>query len=45
MEWLWEQSEEINMSDDEIQENLDMLGRWVQQVEKSSPRGLWQFYK
>ena len=45
MEWLWEQSEERNMSDDEIQENLAILGRWIQQVEKSSPRGLWQNYK
>ena len=45
VEWLWEQSEERNMSDDEIQENLDILGRWIQQVERSSPRGLWQNYK
>jgi hypothetical protein len=45
MEWLWQQAEDRKMSEAEIQENLDMLGKWIQTVEKSSPRGgIWESY-
>ncbi len=45
VDWLWRQAYEKNMSVDEIQENLDMLGEWITQVEKSSPGGLFKLYK
>ncbi len=42
IKWLWEKSKEQHLSDDEIQENINMLGEWLQIVEKSSPKGIWR---
>lgn len=38
MESLWQQAEDNNMSEQEIQQYLDTLGDWLQQVEKLSPK-------
>lgn len=40
MEFLWQKTEEENMSDEEIQKHFDTLGKWLEQVEKLSPEGL-----
>lgn len=46
MEWLWEQAEERHLSDKEIQSYLNNLGKWIQKIEKSTPkRKLWDRYK
>lgn len=45
MEWLWEQTEEQNMSEKEIQKALDALGEWISVVERNSPKGVWEIFK
>jgi len=44
MEWLWNQAKEKNMSDEKIQENLNLLGKWISEIEKRSPGGIWRGY-
>ncbi|MCK4403662.1 MAG: hypothetical protein KAW02_01105 [candidate division Zixibacteria bacterium] len=45
MECLWDKAQAQSMNDDQIQEQLDILGSWIQQVEKLSPKGIWSDYK
>lgn len=45
MEWLWDQVEEQNMSDEGMQEALDVLGDWISIVEENSPGGVWKPFK
>jgi len=45
MDYLWRKAKEENMSDEEIQEHLDELGRWISIVEKNSPGGIWKYFK
>ena len=44
MEYLWTQAQENWLSEEEIQRHLDVLGEWIQTVEKASPGGLWLDY-
>ena len=41
MEYLWNQAEEMNMSDAEIQEQLNVLGNWISVTEKATPGGFF----
>ena len=45
MEWLWYQVEEMNMTDVEIQKQLDVIGDWISTVEKASPSGFFSSFK
>ncbi len=45
MDYLWRQSEEKSMDNDEIQDHLNMLGEWISIVEKNSPTGIFQYFK
>lgn len=38
---LWERSEEKQLTDFEIQEQLNLLSDWIETVEQSSPKGIW----
>ena len=42
MEWLWCKS--ADMSDEEIQAELDQIGEWIQSTEKASPGGIFCEY-
>lgn len=39
MKHLWKKAQELCMSDGEIQEHLDELGIWLQDIAKSEPKG------
>lgn len=42
LEWLWNKADEQSMSDADIQQHLDEIGNWIQQVEMASPvGGVW----
>lgn len=41
MKTLWDKSTSCNMSEDEIQEQLDLLGKWLQTDQKASPGGIF----
>ncbi len=43
MEWLWEQAEERRFSDEDIQCYLNELGKWIQEVEKSTPQKIERY--
>lgn len=45
LEWLWYQATEQGLSQEEIQNALNMLAEWVSLCEKSSPKGIWESYK
>lgn len=45
MEFLWNKAEELGMSDEQIQEQLDDLGRWISESERGSPGGIFKEYK
>ena len=45
MEFLWNEADAKGWSDADIQPYLDIIGTWIQQVEKSSPGGLWDSFK
>ena len=42
MRYLWEHS--AGMDEDELQRHLNILGEWVQNVERGSPGDLWVGY-
>ena len=42
MEFLWCKS--ADMSEEEIQEQLDLLGKWIESTEKASPVGFFSEY-
>ena len=44
MEWLLDESTKKNMSEEEIQEQLDLIGEWIQITEKASPGGIFSEY-
>ena len=45
MEFLWDQAEEQHLSVEEVQNYLNDLGKWIQEVEKSTPlKPLWRIY-
>ena len=43
MEWLWYKS--ADMSEEEIQNQLDQIGEWIEITEKASPGGIFSEYK
>ena len=45
LEWLWDQAYDTSMSEEEIQENLNLLGEWINATEKSSPKGIFTVFK
>jgi hypothetical protein len=45
MEWLWEQATSGNMSEEQLKQNLDMIGKWIQATEQSSPGGIFVEFK
>ena len=42
MEWLWDKS--ADMSKEEIQEQLDQIGKWIRETEGASPAGIFSEY-
>ena len=44
MEYLWERASAENMSKDDIQKQLDLLGEWIQTTEKATPGGFFSEY-
>lgn len=44
MERLWTSAAEKGLSHQEVQEALDLLGEWVTNCEKSTPKGIFQGY-
>ena len=42
MEWLWCKS--AGMSEEEIQEQLDLIGEWIKITEEASPGGIFPEY-
>jgi hypothetical protein len=45
MEWLWDKAQAQSMNDNQIQQQFDILGSWIQEVERLSPKGIWSNYK
>lgn len=45
MEWLWQKVKEQNMTDAEVQEELNKIGLWIQTTEKASPGGIFSEFK
>lgn len=41
MAYLWEQAAE-GLTEQEVQEYLDMIGEWINLCEKSTPRGIFE---
>ncbi len=44
MEFLWDKSTSENMSENEIQKQLDLIGKWLQTDQKASPGGIFCEY-
>ncbi len=42
MEFLWNKAEELDMTEDQIQEQLDIIGQWISQSEKVSLGGIFK---
>lgn len=45
LEWLWDESTDKGMDNVEIQEQLNLLGNWISETERNSPKGIWKGYK
>ena len=45
MDWLWQKAKEQKMTDDQIQAELNQIGKWIQATEKASPGGIFSEYK
>jgi hypothetical protein len=45
MEWLWDQSQELGIPHERVQEAINQLAEWVNLCEKNSPKGIWEGYK
>jgi hypothetical protein len=45
IEWLWEQASEEGLSHEKVQESLNVLGEWISDCEKKSPKGIWEAFK
>lgn len=45
LEWLWEQAADKGLTHEQVQTSLDQLSNWVNDVESSSPKGIWENYK
>jgi integron cassette protein len=45
MEWLWEKTQDLGLSAEAVQQELNKLADWVSKTEKSSPNdGIWAGY-
>jgi hypothetical protein len=44
-EWLWEKASEEGLSHEKVQESLNILGEWISDCEKKSPKGIWSTFK
>ncbi|URZ16360.1 hypothetical protein [Clostridium felsineum] len=45
LEWLWEKVKKENLTDEKIQESLNILAEWINLCEKNSPKGIWETMK
>ena len=41
MEQLWDYSSSENMSESEIQEQLDLIGKWIRTTQEAAPGGIF----
>lgn len=43
--WLWEQAATKGLTSAQVQQELDQLSAWISTCERSSPKGIWEYFK